>query len=144
MVQLCLFELIFIVSFFDATATTEIYTYLHTLSLHDALPISRALVSGFECSASVDYVSRYPATINDPACARIVREVASSVSGIQVVDAPPSMAAEDFAFMLRETAGCYFWLGAKREGTNPGLHSSYFRSEEQTSELQSLMRISYA
>src|SRR3546814_18350304 len=23
------------------TATTEIYTYLHTLSLHDALPISR-------------------------------------------------------------------------------------------------------
>src|SRR3546814_16136978 len=26
--------------FFHYTATTEIYTYLHTLSLHDALPIS--------------------------------------------------------------------------------------------------------
>src|SRR3546814_15035115 len=26
--------------FFIDTATTEIYTYLHTLSLHDALPIS--------------------------------------------------------------------------------------------------------
>src|SRR3546814_11301099 len=26
--------------FFNLTATTEIYTYLHTLSLHDALPIS--------------------------------------------------------------------------------------------------------
>src|SRR3546814_10677782 len=26
--------------FFNATATTQIYTYLHTLSLHDALPIS--------------------------------------------------------------------------------------------------------
>src|SRR3546814_9609702 len=25
--------------FFNRTATTEIYTYLHTLSLHDALPI---------------------------------------------------------------------------------------------------------
>src|SRR3546814_9420454 len=25
--------------FFNATASTEIYTYLHTLSLHDALPI---------------------------------------------------------------------------------------------------------
>src|SRR3546814_11825759 len=25
--------------FFNVTATTEIYTYLHTLSLHDALPI---------------------------------------------------------------------------------------------------------
>src|SRR3546814_18119728 len=27
--------------FFTDTATTEIYTYLHTLSLHDALPICR-------------------------------------------------------------------------------------------------------
>src|SRR3546814_4913929 len=27
--------------FFTDSATTEIYTYLHTLSLHDALPISR-------------------------------------------------------------------------------------------------------
>src|SRR3546814_4985419 len=26
--------------FFNVTATTEIYTYSHTLSLHDALPIS--------------------------------------------------------------------------------------------------------
>src|SRR3546814_15173851 len=26
--------------FFNATATSEIYTYCHTLSLHDALPIS--------------------------------------------------------------------------------------------------------
>src|SRR3546814_20126506 len=29
----------FIFVFFNDTATTEIYTYLHTLSLHDALPI---------------------------------------------------------------------------------------------------------
>src|SRR3546814_19129373 len=28
--------------FFNVTATTEIYTYLHTLSQHDALPISGA------------------------------------------------------------------------------------------------------
>src|SRR3546814_15353132 len=27
--------------FFNDTATTEIYTYWHTLSLHDALPISQ-------------------------------------------------------------------------------------------------------
>src|SRR3546814_18625464 len=29
--------------FFNDTATTDIYTYLHTLSLHDALPISDAI-----------------------------------------------------------------------------------------------------
>src|SRR3546814_376193 len=32
--------------FFNGTATTEIYTYCHTLSLHDALPIFEALRSG--------------------------------------------------------------------------------------------------
>src|SRR3546814_11394504 len=30
--------------FFNDTATTETYTYGHTLSLHDALPITRAAV----------------------------------------------------------------------------------------------------
>src|SRR3546814_14661816 len=30
---------------FNVTATTEIYTYLHTLSLHDALPISLVLAT---------------------------------------------------------------------------------------------------
>src|SRR3546814_13062727 len=31
--------MVYICFFFNDTATTEIYTYLHTLSLHDALPI---------------------------------------------------------------------------------------------------------
>src|SRR3546814_13886488 len=31
--------MIFIIVFFNDTAHTEIYTYCHTLSLHDALPI---------------------------------------------------------------------------------------------------------
>src|SRR3546814_203970 len=34
-----MFYLVFFVFFFNVTATTEIYTYGHTLSLHDALPI---------------------------------------------------------------------------------------------------------
>src|SRR3546814_16819274 len=34
-----LFYVIIFIFFFNDTATTEIYTYLHTLSLHDALPI---------------------------------------------------------------------------------------------------------
>src|SRR3546814_8085543 len=70
---------------FNDTATTEIYTYLHTLSLHDALPISASRPSP---------------------------EIASETS--------------------RSGAGSD---RAPRSG---------HRSEEHTSELQSLMRISYA
>src|SRR3546814_20020688 len=36
---LFIFLVILLFFFFNDTATTEIYTYLHTLSLHDALPI---------------------------------------------------------------------------------------------------------
>src|SRR3546814_13042199 len=36
-----------IVFFFNDTATPEIYTYLHTLSLHDALPIFVRKIEGF-------------------------------------------------------------------------------------------------
>src|SRR3546814_13462618 len=39
--DMCLsFVIITYFFFFNDTATTEIYTYRHTLSLHDALPIS--------------------------------------------------------------------------------------------------------
>src|SRR3546814_14348470 len=34
--------------FFTATAPTEIYTYLHTLSLHDALPICAIVPAGLD------------------------------------------------------------------------------------------------
>src|SRR3546814_19303159 len=36
---LVVFYMLFFFFFFNDTATTDIYTYLHTLSLHDALPI---------------------------------------------------------------------------------------------------------
>src|SRR3546814_11720067 len=73
----------YIFFFFHYTATTEIYTYLHTLSLHGALPISAPLL--LECGRNSKYKS---------------------------------------------SRGRVPWLTT--------------RSEEHTSELQSLMRISYA
>src|SRR3546814_15954389 len=37
---------VLLIFFFNDTATTEIYTYRHTLSLHDALPIYQLLGNG--------------------------------------------------------------------------------------------------
>src|SRR3546814_8689591 len=88
--------------FFNDTATTEIYTYGHTLSLHDALPIcSRAPPS--------------PAGVSDMLNLREYRNTAD-----RLADHLP------WAALIA-----------------PGVVLSK-RSEEHTSELQSLMRISYA
>ncbi|MDZ5697471.1 M20 aminoacylase family protein [Chelativorans sp. M5D2P16] len=77
------------------------------------------------CRASVDYQRRYPATINSAAEAALVRRVGETM-GLDTSETEPSMASEDFAFMLNEKPGAYIWLGAAREGDNPGLHSPHF------------------
>src|SRR3546814_13750085 len=40
----------FLLFFFNETATTEIYTYGHPLSLHDALPIYRSINTSFRAA----------------------------------------------------------------------------------------------
>src|SRR3546814_10672015 len=90
--------------FFNDTATTEIYTYGHTLSLHDALPIF-----GFAPSK--------------------IRKSHSSRSGkVQCTGLPNRSSCARFF------APVSTWSEESGAG----------RSEEHTSELQSLMRISYA
>ena len=88
--------------------------------------VARSVAEGFGCRAEIDYQRLYPATINNAEVAAMVRSQAAALN-LQVMDAAPSMAAEDFAFMLNEKPGCYFWLGAARTtGDNPGLHSPRF------------------
>lgn len=88
--------------------------------------VARSLAEGLGCRAEIDYQRRYPATINNAASAAMIRSQAAT-AGLKATDASPSMAAEDFAFMLKERPGCYFWLGAARTtGVNPGLHSPRF------------------
>src|SRR3546814_3516189 len=90
------------VFFFNDTATTEIYTSRHTLSLHDALPIFRG-------------------------SARTPTERQRNGAP------PPSPVASPRS--ARSSRGATTTTCSRR--TPP-------RSEEHTSELQSLMRISYA
>lgn len=89
--------------------------------------ISASLAEGFGCEAKLLYEERYPSTINTAEHAAIIRKIAASPAlNLKVLVVDPSMAAEDFAFMLQKKPGCYFWLGARREGENPGLHSPYY------------------
>src|SRR3546814_8301966 len=96
MTELLCFNLFF---YFKDTATTEIYTYGHTLSLHDALPI----LIGLAVDAGEEH-------------------------------------AHGRAHRLPDGGGRAHDDG----GAQPEPAQQPARSEEHTSELQSLMRISYA
>jgi hippurate hydrolase len=75
----------------------------------------RELVAGTAraagCTASIEYVRYYPATINDPECARHVLEASRALFGSALVPEAPAATSEDFAFMLRKVPGAYVWLG---------------------------------
>jgi hippurate hydrolase len=72
-----------------------------------------ALAGFHDLRVELDYQSRYPATINAPEHAARCAEVLETLPGITRVhrDLPPSMASEDFAFMLEACPGAYIWLG---------------------------------
>src|SRR3546814_4103001 len=89
---------------FNDTATTENYTYGHTLSLHDALPI---------CAVPSQFA---PAAIK--------------LDHLRISVAPSSVGARRPTVSYQTRA--------------PPPHPHFSRSAEHTSELQSLMRISYA
>lgn len=74
----------------------------------------------------LDYSPRYPATINTPEHAEHCARALAAVPGITQVhrNMPPSMASEDFAFMLRERPGAYIWLGNGCDGAS--LHSPHY------------------
>src|SRR3546814_2787503 len=99
--------------FFNDTATTETYTYWHTLSLHHALPILKA--------------PEAPAALS----AQIVRFV-QKLRGMDLFKLPGVAETIDWAHALTQL-----------DCMNRSIPRS-FRSEEHTSELQPLMRISYA
>jgi hippurate hydrolase len=82
--------------------------------------ISRA----FGAHAHVTYRRRYPATINTEAEAQVSRLVAADTSASEVlINLAPSMAAEDFSYMLQEKPGAYVWLGSGSAENGRNLHS---------------------
>ncbi|WP_109478706.1 M20 aminoacylase family protein [Paraburkholderia sp. C35] len=75
--------------------------------------IVSAIATGLGCRSEIEFSRNYPPTVNDPEQTAFAVEVMREVVGDQAVDAAiqPTMAAEDFSFMLRAKPGCYAFIG---------------------------------
>ncbi len=87
--------------------------------------IADGIAAAHGAGAEVRYERRYPPTVNHESEAEVAARVAADVSGSDAVDRdpPPSMGAEDFAFMLRERPGAYVRIGNGPCGEGCSLHN---------------------
>ncbi len=92
---------------------------------HKLEQIAKGVALAHDVDISLTFVPRYPVTVNDVGWASVAADVAVDVWGRQnvVTDYQPSMASEDFAFMLNAKPGCYAWIG---NGRKTPLHNSSF------------------
>lgn len=95
--------------------------------------ITNSIAVGLGCEVNVDYQRRYPATVNSAKETLFAKSVIEKLDPKTelIPDLKPSMAAEDFAFMLEQCPGAYIWLGAERKGKNPGLHAPDFNFNDE-------------
>ncbi|MFN3984312.1 MAG: M20 aminoacylase family protein [Rhodocyclaceae bacterium] len=83
------------------------------------------LPEAYGASARFEYRRGYPVTCNHAAEAGFARDVALEVVGAPHVTwgCRPSMASEDFAFMLEACPGAYLWLGVDGATPSAALHN---------------------
>lgn len=87
--------------------------------------IVAGVAAAHDVTALLDFEPLYPVTVNDPRVSRLSAKVATEIWGADMVitDYQPSMASEDFAFMLEAKKGAYAWIG---NGNHTPLHSPNF------------------
>ena len=83
------------------------------------------LCAAHGATSTLRYERRYPATVNHADETEVAGRAAALVVGADnlIHDPMPSMASEDFAFMLNACPGNYVWLGT---GDGPNLHSPLY------------------
>ena len=71
------------------------------------------IAAGFGVQIECRYLPGYPPTVNTAMEAAVCCAAAQAVAPVQpvIIDARPSMGAEDFAYFLQHKPGAYVWIG---------------------------------
>ncbi|AOM82464.1 amidohydrolase [Salisediminibacterium beveridgei] len=76
--------------------------------------ITRHIAAAYGAEATFEFIPGYPAVINHPEHAEIVRRIADSTPSVaKVTHVAPQMGGEDFGYYLQEKPGAFFFTGAK-------------------------------
>jgi hippurate hydrolase len=92
--------------------------------------VARSQAESYGAVADVDYQWGFPALINAKAETEFARQVALTtfLKGTVIEDFRPRTASEDFAFMLEQKPGTYFFVG---NGDSAGLHNPQYNFNDE-------------
>ncbi|MEA2791373.1 MAG: hypothetical protein QOG73_3779, partial [Acetobacteraceae bacterium] len=90
--------------------------------------VSTGIARAMGANATLDYRYAYPATINNAVQADLAAAAAEATVGASSVrrGCAPSMASEDFAFMLHAKPGAYIWMGVDEATPAAPLHNPHY------------------
>jgi amidohydrolase len=102
---------------------------IHKTILQRLHAIIQNTANGMGCKATVEVQELTPALRNDAAqAAKVIAAVKSLPIQIKVDQSFQTMGSEDFAYVLKEIPGCFFFLGSanKKAGLTYGHHNPRF------------------
>lgn len=97
--------------------------------------IAHELVASLGGEAEVEILRGYPPVVNDAGVTALARGRAVEYLGEdRVIDLPPAMWAEDFAYFAKERPACFYNLGVRNDarGIVHPVHSSRFDLDEES------------
>lgn len=84
----------------------------------------------YECRGEIIWNDRIPAVWNSPEMTALAKKCASA-TGCEVVDAPPSLASEDFSRYRTFVPSFFYWVGSTAAGDPPReLHKPLFHTDD--------------
>ncbi len=108
---------------------------LSEAALDRAIARTQAIVENtalaYECRSEIVWKERIPSVFNTPEMTTLARTCAES-TGCQVVDAPPSLASEDFALYRAFAPSFFYWVGSRspEETKTEELHRPRFHTDD--------------
>ena len=110
--------------------------------------VATQVASANRCEAQVSFPGHdYPPVLNDEHCWDSARTMAEEMLGERaVLELPPVMGGEDFAFFTQRVPGCFVVLGVKHDGDAPvyGVHHPLFSVNERALPVGAALHASYA
>lgn len=135
--------------------TVELAGTIRSLSLEGLLflqqrvrEIAERICAAHRCRAEVSFPGNdYPPTLNDATLWQVAQELGGELLGTeQVVELPPTMGGEDFAYYTQQAPGCFVALGMRNEGEGAvyNVHDPRFKMDESVLPLGSALHVAFA